>query len=93
MSEEEEEPNQIEEIIKTLDYNLKSLEDARGMTMADVKDFFLDILGTVRDMWERFRPFFEEMEKLAKIKDSTKKGEKYREEIPEDDMDIKNLYL
>ena len=90
---EEEEPNRIEEIIKALDFNLKSLEEARGITMADIKIFFLDLLGTVRDMWEQFRPFFAEMEKLKKIQDAAKKGEKYREEIPEANMDVKQMFL
>lgn len=89
---EEKEPNQIEEIIKALDYNLKNLEDARGMTMADVKTFILDILGTVRDMWELFQPFFEEMEKLAKIKETTSKGKTYEKGIIKD-PEIKRLYL
>lgn len=89
---EEKQPNQIEQIIKALDFNLKNLEDARGMTMCDVRDFILDLLGTVRDMWERFQPFFTEMEKLKQIKDSTKKGIKCeKEEIK--DPEIKRLYL
>ncbi len=90
---EEKQPNQIEQIINALDFNLKNLDDARGMTMADVKEFLLDILGTVRDMWERFEPFFMEMEKVKKIEEATKKGEKYREEIPEADMDVKQMFL
>ena len=91
---EEKEPNQIEEIIKALDFNLKNLEESRGMTMLDVKAFILDLLGTVRDMWERFQPFFDEMEKLKQINEATKKGKKYNGEgIPESDIDIKNLYL
>ncbi len=73
MSEENTKPTQIDEIIKALDFNLNNLDEARGMTMADVKDFLLDILGTVRDMWERFQSFFEEMDKLNKIKNDTKK--------------------
>lgn len=88
---EEKQPNQIEQIINALDFNLKNLDDARGMTMADVKEFLLDLLGTVRDMWERFQPFFTEMEKLKQVKNTTEKGEKKKKEILEDD--IENLYL
>jgi len=88
---EEKQPNQIEQIINALDFNLENLEDARGMTMADVRVFILDLLGTVRDMWEMFKPFFIEMEKLKQVKNTTKKGEKNKEEILRDD--IENLYL
>jgi len=89
----ETEPNQIEEIINALDTNLKNLEDARGMTMGDVKEFLLDLLGTVRDMWERFKGFFEEMDKLKEIEEATEKGEKYTDHSKKiNDNDVERLY-
>jgi len=90
---EEKQPNQIEQIVNALDFNLKSLEEARGMTMADVKVFILDLLGTVRDMWEMFKPFFNEMEKLKQINETTEKEKKHRKEILDNNTDIKNMYL
>lgn len=89
---EEKQPNNIDEIINALDFNLNSLGEARGMTMADVKLFFLDILGTIRDMWERLQGFFEEMDKLKEIEKAAKKGKTYeKKEIK--DPEIRRLFI
>lgn len=80
--------NQIEEIKNALDENLKTLNEAKGLTMADVKWLLLELIGTVRDMWERFETFFIEMDRVNKINKATEKGEKY-----EDNTDVKKLYI
>lgn len=87
-------PNQIEKIIEALDINIKNLEEANRMTMMDVKTFILDILGTMRDMWERLKDFFLEMQKIKEIEECTEKGEKYKQEISEEKKsDLEGIYL
>jgi len=86
--------NQIEDVIQGLDKNINFLEKTeKGVSEIDVKGLLIDIIGTIRDMWEKFNNVFEMVDKLKEIEDSAKKGEKNREKDIDKDQDLRSLYL
>jgi len=86
--------NEIEDVIQGLDKNINFLEKTeKGVSEIDVKGLLIDIIGTIRDMWEKFNNVFEMVDKLKEIEDSAKKGEKNREKDIDKDQDLRSLYL
>ena len=83
--------NEISEVIQGLDKNIKFLETTeKGITEIDIKGLLIDILGTIRDMWEKFDNVFKMMDKVKEIEKAAEKGEKYREENSNED--VRRLY-
>jgi len=85
--------NQIEDVIEGLDKNIEFLENPYRLENKDIKGLLIDILGTIRDMWEKFNNVFDMVDKLKEIEESAKKGEKNREKDIDKDQDLRSLYL
>jgi len=83
---------EIKKVIETLDKNIQSLEQAEEITLQDVKEFLIDLMGSTRDMWEEFSDIFIRINDI-KEKDKDNEEEKNSEIPPEKVQDIKGLYL
>ncbi len=79
---------EINNIIKTLDKNIESLSGVNKIENKDIVILFLDLFGTLRDMWKRFEVIFDKVDELNKIEAGEEKND--YNEIK--DEDIKRLY-
>lgn len=84
--------NEIKEIIEALDKNIEFLESPYRLENKDIKGLLIDLIGTIRDMWENLEEVFGTVDKLKETEEATKKEKKF-EEKPNDNQDIKNLYV
>jgi len=82
---------EIEDVIQGLDKNIEFLKTAEDVKMSDIKGLLLDVIGTMRDLWEKFDNVFKMMEEIQEIEKATKKGEKLEEDS--ENKDLKRLYL
>lgn len=82
---------EIDDVIQGLDKNIEFLKNPYRLENKDIKGLLIDILGTIRDMWEKFNNVFSMVDKLKEIEKSTEE-EKY-EEKDINNQDIRNLYL
>jgi len=83
---------EIEDVIQGLDKNIEFLKNPYRLENNDIKGLLLDILGMMKDMWEKFNNVFKMMDEVHKIEESAKE-ELCREKNDLDkDQDLRNLY-
>lgn len=83
---------EIDEVINGLDKNIQFLESPYRLENKDIKGLLIDVIGTMRDLWQKFADVFKMMDEINEINKAIK-NEKLHEEIPLKDQDLKNLYL
>ena len=62
---------EIIDIIKTLDKNIESLNGVNKLENKDIIMLFLDLIGTFKDMWERFEGVFNKVNEINKINEAS----------------------
>jgi len=82
--------NEIEDVIQGLDKNIEFLENPYRLENKDIKGLLIDILGTIRDMWEKFNDVFKMVDKVKEIEETTEKEIKYEEKNGNED--VRRLY-
>ena len=82
---------EIEEVIESLDKNLKNLEEAEQINMIDVQTLLIDLFGVIKDLFVRFEFIFEQSEKIKELEKATDNEELYEEKA--DNEELKRLYL
>ena len=83
---------EIEDVIESFDKNIEFLKNPHRLKNKDIKGLLLDIIGIMKDMWEKFNNVFKMMDEVKEIEEATKKGEKF-EEMDSENKDLKRLYL
>lgn len=81
---------EIEEVIQGLDKNIKFLKSPYRLENKDIKGLLIDVIGTMRDLWEKFDNVFKMMDKVKEIEEASEKGELYEEENGNED--VRRLY-
>ncbi len=82
---------EIEEVIESLDKNIKNLEEAEQINMIDVQTLLIDLFGIIKDLFVRFEFIFAQSEKIKELEKATEKGKLYEEKA--DNEELKRLYL
>ena len=82
---------EIEEVIESLDKNIKNLEEAEEINMIDVQTLLIDLFGVIKDLFVRFEFIFEQSEKIKELEKATDNEELYEEKA--DNEELKRLYL
>ena len=82
---------EIEEVIESLDKNIKNLEEAEQINMIDIQTLLIDLFGVIKDLFVRFEFIFEQSEKIKELKKATDNEELYEEKA--DNEELKRLYL
>jgi len=77
---------EINIVIKALDKNIEILEGVNKLKDEDVVMLFLELFGTLKDMWERFEVVFDKVKELKKVE-----SEEYNYNDIKDE-DIQRLY-
>ena len=84
--------NEIEDVIQGLDKNIKFLKSPYRLENKDIKGLLLDIMGTMKDMWEKFNNVFKMVDKLSEIEKVAEKREAIEKNDLDKDQDLRNLY-
>ena len=83
---------EIDDVVQGLDKNIEFLKEAEDVSINDIKGLMIDMIGIMRDLWEKFAGVFKASDKLKEIEKPTKE-EKYLEKDIDKDQDLKSLYL
>jgi len=83
---------EIEDVIQGLDKNIEFLKSPYRLENNDIKGLLLDIMGTMKDMWEKFNNVFKMVDKLSEIEKVAEKREAIEKNDLDKDQDLRNLY-
>jgi len=88
------ESKEIKEVVERLDSNIESLKECDEITIDNIREVLIDLIGIIKNIWEQFGDVYQLVSKIQEIEEATEKGEKYEEEIDEDKTnDIKGIYI
>ena len=84
----------LKDTIEDLDNNIKLLKEAEQINLQDTKTLLTAIFEFLKDLMERFKTMFIQVEEIIDIKQSSKEGKSNIDGTTEiKDEDIKRLYL
>ena len=84
----------LKDTIEDLDKNIKLLKEVEQINLQDTKTLLTAIFEFLKDLMERFKTMFIQVEEIIDIKQSNKEGKSNVDGTTEiKDEDIKRLYL